>query len=69
MLEEVEDAGIMVTMARETAYQAMMRAMDADQQAKNASARMDQLIQVSRDICSLFFLRMQACNLYIIVAV
>ena len=50
MLEEVEDAGIMVTMAREAADQAMMRAMDADQRAKNASARMDQLIQVSRDI-------------------
>jgi len=48
-LEEVEDAEIMVNMTLEAADQAMMRAMDADQRAKNASARMDQLIQVSRD--------------------
>lgn len=49
MLEEVEDAETMVNMTREAADQAMMQAMDADQRAKNASARMDQLIQVSCD--------------------
>ena len=73
-LEEVRDAEIMVNMTLEAADQAMMRAMDADQRAKNASARMDQLIQVSRDLKLLvisvpFFLRMLACNLHIIVAV
>lgn len=72
-MEEVEDAEVMVTMTREAADQAMMRAMDAAQRARNASARMDQLIQVSRDleiegIFVLFCFRMQSCNLYIIVA-
>lgn len=54
-LEEVEDAEIMVNMAREAADQAMMRAMDADQRAKNASARMDQLIQDILDFLSQMF--------------
>ena len=70
MLEEVEDAETMVNMTREAADQAMMQAMDAEQRAKNASSRMDQLIQVSCDKQSLFFffLQMQVCNSYIIVA-
>ena len=71
-LEEVEDAEIMVNMTREAADQAMMRAMDATRRARNASARMDQLIQVSRDheieIFVLFFLPTQAYNMYITVA-
>ena len=50
MLKEVHDAEMMVNMTREAADQAMMRAMDAAQQARNASSRMDQLIQVSRDV-------------------
>ena len=50
----MEDAETMVNMTREAADQAMMQAMDADQRAKNASARMDQLIQVSCDKQSLY---------------
>lgn len=49
-MEEVQTAEIMVNMTREAADQAMMRAMEGAQRAKNASARMDQLIQVSRDL-------------------
>ena len=60
-LKEVEDAEIMVNMTLEAADRAMMRAMDANQRAKNASARMDQLIQVSQAIfVFFFFLQMQA---------
>ena len=55
-LKEVEDAEIMVNMTLEAADRAMMRAMDANQRAKNASARMDQLIQVSQAIFVFFFL-------------
>jgi len=55
MLEEVEDAEAMVNMTREAADQAMMQAMDADQRAKNASARMDQLIQDILDFLSQVF--------------
>ena len=57
MLEEVQDAEIMANMTREAADQAMMRAMDGAQKARNASSRMDELIQVSRDVrtdCKLF---------------
>lgn len=47
-LEEVKNAEVMANMTLEAAEQAMMRAMEADEQAKNASSRMDNLIQVWR---------------------
>ena len=46
MLQEVKDAEVMVNMTREAAETAVMQAMEANQRAKNASSRMDQLIQV-----------------------
>lgn len=49
MLEEVQNAEMMMNMTRDAADRAMMRAMDAVQRARNSSNRMDQLIQVSRD--------------------
>ena len=39
----------MVNMTKQAAETAVMRAMEADQRAKNASVRMDQLIQVMVD--------------------
>jgi len=47
-LEEVKNAEVMANMTLEAAEQAMMRAMEADEQAKNTSSRMDNLIQVWR---------------------
>ena len=47
-LEEVKNAEVMANMTLEAAEQAMMRAMEADEQAKNVSSRMDNLIQVWR---------------------
>lgn len=49
MLEEVQNAEMMMNMTRDAADRAMMWAMDAVQRARNSSNRMDQLIQVSRD--------------------
>ena len=48
-LEEVKRAEVMVNMTKQAAETAVMRAMEADQRAKNASVRMDQLIQVMVD--------------------
>ena len=48
-LEEVKRAEVMVNMTKRAAETAVMRAMEADQGAKNASVRMDQLIQVMVD--------------------
>ena len=45
-LEEVKNAEVMANMTLEAAEQAVTRAMEADEQAKNASSRMDNLIQV-----------------------
>ncbi|KAJ7382944.1 hypothetical protein OS493_031720 [Desmophyllum pertusum] len=45
MLEEVQNAEMMMNMTRDAADRAMMRAMDAVQRARNSSNRMDQLIQ------------------------
>jgi len=47
-LEEVKNAEVMANMTLEAAEQAVMSAMEADEQAKNASSRMDNLIQVWR---------------------
>lgn len=47
-LQEMKDAERMVNMTREAAGTAVMQAMDADQRAKNATERMDKLIQVLR---------------------
>jgi len=44
-LEEVKNAEVMANMTLEAAEQAVMSAMEADEQAKNASSRMDNLIQ------------------------
>ena len=48
-LEEVKRAEVMVNMTKQAAETAVMRAMEADQRAKNASVRMDQLVQVMVD--------------------
>lgn len=45
-LEEVRNAEVMVNMTKEAADKAVMRAMDALARARNASDRMDKLIQV-----------------------
>ena len=45
-LEEVEIAEVEVNTTTEAAEEAVMRAMEADDQARNASSRMDKLIQV-----------------------
>ena len=45
-LEEVEKAELMVNMTSEAAEQAIMRAMEADEQARSANNRMEKLIEV-----------------------
>lgn len=54
-LEEVRNAEVMVNMTKEAADKAVMRAMDALARARNASDRMDKLIQDILDFLDMEF--------------